>query len=84
MDLQIRVDHLEFSEAEVRMLRMAKGPPSTLGSLVGGLPSRVVQELAQVCEVLSVQVLLLLTERRELSRCGILLPGAVPLLGFRR
>ena len=83
VDLQIRVDHLEFSQAEVRMLAVAKGPPTTFGRVVGGLPARVVQEHAQVGEVVSIQVLLLLAERREFSSCGVLVPGVVPLLGFR-
>jgi hypothetical protein len=83
MDLQIRVDHLEIAEAEVRMPAVAKGPPGTFGRVVGGLPRRVVREHAQVGEVVSIQVLLLLAERRELSSGGVLVPGAVPLLGFR-
>ena len=66
----------------MRMLRVAKRPPTTLSGVIGSFPTRVVQEHAQVCEVVSIQMLLLLTEWCELSRCGILVPGAVTLLGF--
>jgi hypothetical protein len=38
VDLQIGIDHLEFPESEMRMLGMAKGPSTTLGRIVGGLP----------------------------------------------
>ena len=82
VNLQIRIHHLEVPEAKVRMLAVAKGPSSTLGSVVGGFPSRVVQEHAQVCKVVRIQMLLLFAEWRELGGCGVLVPGAVALLGF--
>jgi hypothetical protein len=56
------------------ILSTAKGPPTTFGSIVGGLPGWVVQEHTQPCEVVSIQMLLLLAERRELSSCRILIP----------
>ena len=65
------------------MLAVAKGPSTTFGRVVGGLPGRVVQEHAQVGEVVGIQMLLLLAERSEFSSCGILVPGVVPLLGIR-
>src|SRR5205823_12529705 len=64
------------------MLAVAKGPPTTFGRVVGGLPSCVVQEHAQVGEMVGVQMLLLLAERRELSSCSVLMPHVIPLLRF--
>jgi len=82
VDLQICVNRRKAPETKMRMLRVAKRPPTTLSGVIGSFPTRVVQEHAQVCEVVSIQMLLLLTEWCELSRCGILVPGAVTLLGF--
>src|SRR5205823_5085915 len=70
------------SEAEVWMLAMAKGPPTTFGRIVGRLPLRMVEERAQPREVVGVEVLLLFPERHQGSGRGIVPPSAVALLGF--
>ena len=62
---------------------MAKGAAAALSCVIRGLPRWVVEEHAQVCEVVRIQMLLLFAEWRELSGGGVLVPGAVPLLGFR-
>ena len=82
VDLQIRIDHLQVSEAEVRMLAMAKGPPTTFGRIVGRLPLRMVEERAQPGEVIGIEMLLLFAEGHQRGGRGILPPGVVALLGF--
>lgn len=82
VDLQICVDHLEIPEAEVRMLAMAKGPPTTFRRIVGRLPLRTVEEHAQPGEVLGIEMLLLFAEGHQGSGRSIIPPGVVVLLGF--
>ncbi len=82
VDLQICIDDLKFSEAEVRMLAMPKGATAALSSVIRRLPRWVVEEHAQVCEMVRIQMLLLFAEWRELSSCGVLVPGALALLRF--
>src|SRR5207302_6905371 len=82
VDLQIRIDHLQVSEAEVWMLAMAKGPPTTFGRIVGRLPLRMVEEHAQPGEVLRIEMLLLFAEGHQGGGRGIVPPGVVALFGF--
>ncbi len=82
MNLQVGVNDLKRSEPEVRMLVVVKGPRTTFGTIVGGLPSCVVQEHAQVGDVVSIEMPLLLVERREVRSCRVLVPSTVPLLSF--
>ena len=55
VDLQIRIDDLKFSEAEVWMLAMAKGAAAPLSCVIRGLPRWVVEEHTQVGEVVRIQ-----------------------------
>ena len=66
----------------MRMLSMAKGASTTFGRIIGGLPRRIMQEHAQMGEVVRIQMLLLLAERCQLSSGSILVPGVIALLGF--
>ncbi len=63
------------------VLAMAEGPSTTLGCVVGRFPPRVVEERAQPCEMIGIQVLLLAAERRKPGSSSVVMPGLVPLLG---
>ena len=84
VNLEIRIDNLELSEAEVRMLAMAKGPPTAFGRIVGRLPLRMVEEHAQSRKVVRIHMLLLLAEWHEGGSRGIVPPGGVALLSLGR
>jgi len=77
-----RADNDGAVAAEV--LAVAERAPATFSGVVGGLPRRVVQERAEPREVVSIQVRLLLAERRQRSSRGISLPSVIALLGFGR
>jgi hypothetical protein len=61
---------------------MAEGPSTALGGVVCRLPHRVVEERAQSCEMIHIQMLLLTAERREGGSRGVVMPALVLLRGI--
>src|SRR5260221_308473 len=63
---------------------MAEGAPCALGSVVGPLPVRLPQELAEPAEALWRHQVLHFPERRECSILGVCAPAFVASLRLRQ